>query len=782
MNPLNLRAFLRLLKRNKLYTGIIVISFSISLMFVLLLSVYIKNEYSVDKFHENKDRIYRLVYHLVSNNNSQSAFAPPTGKLLADNYPEIETYTRTFNREGYAANSEGRKIGIKYLMADSAFFSMFSFKLIEGLPQNAFAQRKSIVLSRSFALKLFDSIPELGSFVKLNNEFDYQITGIMDDFPGNTHFHKFDAILDFPSLADQWNYPQLLTGFENNSFGLYVMLKPNTNISTKVPEIIKLFKEVNWLYKKGFATDLYFEPLTDVYFSNAISQGGIKQNSESRIKIFSVISLLILLLSIINYVNLTVAQSGSRIREFGIKKLLGGKRLEFILQYIMESTFLCMVAFILSLLLSYLYVPVFNALMKTNIIITDIFTTSLLMFSIIAVFIIGIISGLVPAVRISNLNSISVIKGVDRLKEKRIYSRVLISFQYFLISVLLLGSIFTSKQLKFMLGFELGFNKENIIWIDNMGNAINGKSSNTFKAILESIPGVLHVCNVRGTPLDGGNNNSMNYEGKSISFQTFDVDTSYFGMMGMEVRHTGVALSGDMIWLNETAVREMDLPDVPLSAKIYGKERPVYGVVKDFHFKNLQQSIGPAFFQVMKPDYMPWSILIKVSSKNLNSTVARIEKEYDKITNGTPIIMGFMEESLHQWYQEEEKLSKLIKSYALLTIIISVMGLFAISTYYCQQKFKEIGIRKVNGAKIKEVMIMLNKDFVKWVAIAFVFACPIAWYAMHKWLENFAYKTELSWWIFALAGVLAMGIALMTVSWQSWRAARRNPLEALRYE
>ena len=768
----NLKSFIKHLYRNKLYAAITILGFSISLMFVILLSVYVQNEYSYDHFQINKNRIYRLTH------DSYSGFAPPSGPLLVDKFPEVECFTRTYSQDGFVSGINNEKFKINYLMADSAFFSMFSFKLIEGQPGTVLRDRKSIVLSRSYTLTLFGKIPELGELVKLDNNIEYKLTGIMADWPDNTHFQKVDAVVDFPSLADQWNSPQVLTTYGNNSFGLYLMAKPHTDLPLKAPEILKLFKEVNWLYKEKSANEVVLEPLTDVHFSHSYSPG-IKQNSKTQLKVLAAIAMLILILSVINYINLTIAQSTFRSKEIAIRKLMGGKRLSFLLQYIIESVLLCFLSFLIALFLSFLSEPVFNSLLNTHLDFIFAITPLFFVYAIIAVLLIGVIAGIVPALKISAFNPIEVVKGAYRMKEKSIYSRILISFQYLLITTLIIGTFFIGKQTRFLHNYDLGFKKDHIIWISNK---LTPEQLPTFKSVLEAIPGIKHVCYTRGTPMDEGNNNTFNYNGKLISFQTFDVDTSFFSMMGMKVHYTGVAFSKNIVWLNESAVKAMDLPENPTSVKIYGQEHPLYGVVKDFHFKNLREKISPAYFQLMSPENFAWSILIKVSDKNTFVAVDKIKKEYAKLSDGLPLTMGFMDESIGQWYDQEERMGKMVSYFTILAIIISVMGLFAMSLYYVQQKTKEIGIRKVNGARVSEILTMLNKDFIKWVVTAFVIACPIAYYVMNKWFENFAYKTELSWWIFALAGLMALGIALITVSWQSWKAATRNPVEALRYE
>jgi putative ABC transport system permease protein len=272
------------------------------------------------------------------------------------------------------------------------------------------------------------------------------------------------------------------------------------------------------------------------------------------------------------------------------------------------------------------------------------------------------------------------------------------------------------------------------------------------------------------------------YNDKPVSFQEFVVDTAFFPMMGIKYTPTGVAWSKNVLWLNETTVKQLELETLPKSFKRYGEELPVYGITEDFHFNDLRQSIGLAMLRPMTEEQWSWSILVKISGEDVMGTMGRIKSAFDSFTGSEPFDYEFIDSTVDNWYRKEANTVKIITWFSLLTIIISVMGILALITYYNQLRVKEIGIRKVNGAKVSEILAMLNRDFVKWVTIAFVIATPIAYYAMNKWLENFAYKTNLSWWIFALAGVLALGIALLTVSFQSYKAASRNPVESLRYE
>ncbi len=768
----NLKTFVNHLQNNKVYTIVTVLGFAISLTFAILLSVYIKNELAVNSIHINSHRIFRLI------NEDYAGYAPPIAEWLKNEIPEIESYTRIYESSAIVENDNKVKLKLEFLMADSTFFNIFTFSLIEGNKETALKTKNSVVLSKKFAHKLFGNESPIGQQIVLDKHVPCVVTGVVDDISKNSNFTKCDAIINFRCLADIWGWNELLTSFGNNSFGLYFLAKKNTNLPLKAPLVLEMFKKDFWMYQDGRTKTVVFEPLADTYFS-PIPGSGVERNSKTLLFILSAIVILILVLAIINYMNLTIAQSGLRVKETTIKKLMGSSRKRLIFQYINESIILCFVAFLLAVIFSFFTEPLLNNLLKTDLNLADKITFKLLILSLLMVSLIGFISGIIPAFTITKLNAIDIIKGDFRQKSKRMYSRMLIGFQYIVVIVLLISTFLISKQTTFMQHHNLGFNTENIVWFDY---TINPKQNDGLKNELLKIPGVKAVSFVTGSPMDGGNNQSFNYNDKPVSFQEFIVDTSFFSMLKMKITPTGIAYSKDAIWLNQTAIKTLALDSLPKTFKRYGTDVPVLGIINDFNFGSLHKNIGSAMIQQMDVNDYPWNILIQIEGTTALATLEKIKTAYNNFTGGMPFDYGFMNTEINNWYEKERRTAKIVGYFALLTIVIAAMGIFAMSLFYIQQKTKEIGIRKVNGAKVSELMQMLIKDFVKWVTIAFIIATPIAYYAMNKWLENFAYKTTLSWWIFALAGLLALGIALLTVSWQSWRAATRNPVEALRYE
>lgn len=770
----NFKTFANHLLHNKLYTFITIFGFAVSLTFVIILSVYIKNELSVNSTQKNKNRIYRLT------NEHGSYFSGPVASLLLHNFPEIENYTRIYSGNAVIINPNGLKLKVNYLMADSSFFHIFSFKLLKGNMETALKTKNSIVLSRTFANNLFGDESPIGKQVTIGS-VHLMVTGVVGDISKSSNFVKCDAIINIQNFSDIWGYPGLLNVYGFAHFGIYFLAKHHTNLPQITPNVLKLLKKDSKLYKKEYFHSVTFEPLLDNYFSS--SQGpGIRQHSKTFVQVLFTIVLFILTLSIINYVNLTIAQAGIRVKEIAIKKLLGGARTTLIFQNVIETILLCFIAFSLAILFSFISEPVFDNMLNTKLYLGREFSGQLILVSLIGVIFIGFLSGIIPAFIITKLDTVEVLKGSFRRKSRGLYSKILIGFQYVVVIVLLISAAVISRQTLFMINRYPGFNTKNILWLEN---TIKPSQEAGLRSQLMSIPGVNRVSFVKGSPIDGGFNNTFTYHHKLVGFQVFDVDSSFFPMMQMKITPTGVAYSKNGIWLNEKAIRVLGLDSLPKSfVDMSKKPKPVLGVVNNFNYYSLYFPIGPLEIEQLgsqKYKY-PWRILVQLGGNNIASTVDHIRKTYSNFTGSLPFDYGFFDQTIKKWYEGEKRTSSIVGYFALLSIVISIMGIYAMSIFYSQQKTKEIGIRKVNGATVSEIVRMLNKDFVKWVVVAFVIACPIAYYAMHRWLQNFAYKTSLSWWIFALAGMAVLLIALLTVSWQTFRAARKNPIEALRYE
>lgn len=774
MNISNLNLFFRNLLRNKLYTGIIVFGFALSLTFVILLGAYIRQELSVDQFHVNKGRVFRAV------NERSSSFGPTIGNYLQHTYPEVECYTRLYETSESVENLQHEQVVFNFLMADSMFFRMFSFRLLEGEPAEVLKITNSVVLTRSYARKLFGDEEAVGKEVVCNGNHKLIVTGVMEDLPENTHFNRCDGVVPFPFLEDLWGWRGLMQNDGNSSFGLYVMAKAGTDLPSKAPDILKFFQERYWLYSRGYVKEFGFEPLTECYFGGKDGPG-THGNSQMLVTLLAAIALVILLLALINYNNLSVAQAGFRAKEASVKKLLGTDNRQLFRQFIGESVVLCFISFGLAIVFSFLFQPVFNQLLDTHVVLRDHCSGGMILGAVLAVALLGGIAGLAPAFLITRFNPVDVLKGAFRKKSKGVYSKVLISFQYTIAIALIVCTMVIWKQTDFMRHYHLGFDKENVICIQNTG--INGTQKAALRSEFEKIPEVVGVSFVCGSPVDGGNNNSFTYHDRPLSFQVFKVDSAFFRLMGIEVKRNHVALSPQGMWLNESGVKALELDSMPTECNFGGEgSTPIFGVVKDFHFRDLTQEVGPAWFKPLNDQEWPWSILVKINSSDIGRTYKQVTDVYGQFTDGALVEAEFMDQTINQWYESSERTGRLIGYFSMLAIVLSMMGILAMAAYFIQQRVKEIGIRRVNGATVAEVLRMLVNSFMKWILLAFVLACPLAWYAMTNWLSGFAYRIDLSWWIFGVAGVFAAFIALLIVGWQSVKAAMVNPVHSLKNE
>ncbi|EHP46714.1 ABC transporter permease [Odoribacter laneus] len=768
MNFLDLKVFVRSLIRNKLYSIITIIGFAVSLTFVILLSIYIRQELSVDDFHVNKDRIVRMEGEDGAN------WGALVAQHMQDAFPEIEAYTRIYeSRSGYVTTADGNKQLMFTLFVDTAFLDMFSFPIIEG---RNFQAKYEVVISRSFARKMFGEESALGKNLNYNENADWLIVGVVDDFPKNTQFKACDALFNFNCLNDNW------IGNNNSAaFATYLMTKPGAELTSKIPLIVEFLKKDFWMYGDNYRKQLFLEPLKEVYWSSKATYG-IQRNSRMFVSMMMAIVGVILILALINYNNLSVARVGFRAKESAIKKLLGSNNRALFRQFVTESVSLCYVAFILACIWVVSVTPWFNNLLKTHIELSQHITFTTVLFTLLGVGIIGVIAGIIPAFIISNFNPVAVVKGAFRKKTKGVYSKVLISFQYCVAITLIICTLVIWKQTDFMRNYKVGYNKENIIWLDNK---ISIGQKEALQSEFEQIPGVQFVSFVRGTPIDGGNNQTMtDYAGtgKQISFQRFEVDSNFFNMLDLQVISSGAAYDKDGVWLNETAVKAIEAQGMPQEFMYYDQKCPVLGIVKDFHIDDLTNEIEPLIIAPIQPDQGFWTILVKISSENPAGTFENIKKTYSHFIDQKPFDSGFMDQTLNEWYESEAHTARLVGYFSLLAIVLCMMGILAMATYFIQQRIKEIGVRRVNGATINEILYMLVGSFMKWILLAFVLACPLSCYIMNRWLQDFAYRTNLGLWLFLGAGCMAFFIAALIVGWQSVKAASENPVKALQNE
>ena len=764
------RAFLNFLGRNKLYTAINIFGFSISLMFVILLVTYTRQEYAVDQFHSNKERIFRLC------NESGSCFAPLIGRDLKDRYPEIDTYVRLFETDEVATTGE-RHLKAKILLSDPDFFRMFSFRLAEGDTAQVLRSKNGALLSESFARNLFPEGDYLDKTVTIKGE-SVPVTGILRPF-GNSQFVTPDVMLSFEEWAPLvygWD-GVLKRGYASASFPLYLMLKPHADLSAKMPDMLSHLKTYYWPYKDDHARELTIIPLTEVYLSNPLYASElIRIGSKTLINTFFSVAMLILLFAVINYINLSTAQSESRAREMAVRRLLGCSRKALFTRLIVESVLLCILSLLIALLLAGIAEPIFNRILQTHISVSNLFSASNLGIGVVAIILLGLLTGVIPASVITRARPIDVVRGSFRHKTKMVYNKILIGFQY-LITIVLLGCTLTmSRQIDMMLHADLGFDTANKLYL-SIPDLNPGQSAGLKNQLLQ-IAGVENVALVRGVPMLGSNNTSDTWHDQPISIQRFEGDSSYLKIMGFRILRDNRTDDRKAIWLNETAMQAMELPDSASYCEYF--KCPIAGIVQDFRYRDLTHPAEPCIIEHMQDNYWPWACIIQLTNLDSPVTLRTIERVYREYTGGMPCEYKTYDEVMHQQYAAQQRMSDILFGFTLVAILISALGILAMVTYFIRQRSMEIAVRKVFGSTNREVLQRLVLHFVRYVLAAFVIAVPVIWYLMHDWLSQYVLRIPLSWTIFALAGLTALAIAVATVFGQSWRAANSNPVDAIK--
>ncbi len=789
------KLFVRNIVRNKMYFGITVVGFALALTFVLLLSVYIRGELSVDNFHVNKERVFRLA------NEKGYGYSGPMANLIQQQFPEVECYSLfMLNRKGMVTLSPVEKVSYDYALVSPSFFKMFSFPLLEGSPDEVMREKHSMVVSRTLAKRLFGMESAVGKHIDIKG-IPVLVSGVMEDIPENTHFAHFDAAVNIAGLSDYWGWKgsDVLESRGIQTFSLYLMGKPGSDLQAREKDIPELFRRHSFYTDEEAPQRVVVEPLEQIYFS-PYSSGYRRYNSKALTWILAAIVMVILLLAIINYINLSVAQGGMRAREMSIKRLLGSSRDMLMAQFISESVALCFVAFLLACCFSIWVQPVFNGLMGAHVDLLSSLSLGFVLTALGLVLLLGVIAGAVPAWIVTRFNAVEVMKGAFRKKTKGTYGKALIGFQFAVAIVLTISTFVLMKQTRFMRDYDMGFNREHIA---RFSYVLDAEKKETLRNEVMRLAGVKEVAFVCGDPVDGGMNYTFDMDGRQLSFQSFRVDSSFFRMLGIRQTPTGLAhfegkeyyywsmvngetqqvtLKTQPVWLNKEAVRQLGLGELPLEFKAGSNKEAVIGVVDNFHIRNLTQGIEPLMISLLQAPERPWNMLVQLQGDAPVTTFREIERVYKGLSAGTPFEAGFLDDFIHRWYERTGRISLMVGYLGMLAILLSAMGILAMATYFIQQRVKEIGIRRVNGATVNEIIGMLMNGYMKWIIVAFVAACPVAYYAMRRWLEDFAYRTSMDWWIFALAGIIAAGVAGCMICWQSWKAANRNPVEVLKQE
>ncbi len=768
-----LKITFRNFKKNITSTLIKILGLAVSIAAVIIIWSFVINENKFDKGILNSDRIYRL--------ESNWASMPPfLGHAINQNLTNqvIATRLNFWGDVGIQVNNN--PFNLKDLtFADSTFFKAFPLEFIAGDPEEALIQPFSLVLTESIAKRLFGSNDVIGKTVRFENQFDFTVTAIIKDQPF-LHF-KLDVLASIVSL-EQIRYKGVLQEYDGWSYPTYLLLPDGILVAEYEKIILDLLKKV------GYDNQFRLFPFSKIYYSPEVeNESNTKHGNLLYNKILIAVSIFILLLAAINFINLTIANAVARSKEVSLKKLQGASKFHLILQFVFETVLFIFISILLSFLLLWFFNPLLYSLTGFSVNAADFYTADNLLILAAGLVAFILISGIYPSIYISSYTINTNKEKLSRFNNHIGIRNGLIIFQNLVSIILICSTLIANQQFRYMNKKDLGFNKNDIINLK-----INSQLKDhldLFKEKLLKYPEIISVSYSSRIPGNyWGSWCCLNIEGKESKYFNNYVDPDYLKTLDIRIkegRNFSANNPGDIkatYLINETAIKLYDLKN-PIGQVIVpgnGIKGQIIGIIYDFHYRGLNYEQSPLilFYTSEHLNY----INVKINNNNIAGGLERMKVTWDELCPAFAFEYTFMDETYDLQYKSEKRFESLLFSFALLALFIASIGLFGLSIHSTERRTKEIGIRKINGAKVTEVMIMLNKDFLKWVAIAFIIACPISWYAMNKWLENFAYKTRLSWWIFALAGIIALGIALLTVSRQSWRAATRNPVEALRYE
>lgn len=779
MNPIlniMIQRLYRIIRKNKIDFLINLIGLSVAMLVFILTTLYVKDETSFDTYHQNADQIFRLTTSIVSPNGqcTNMALANTTfGSLLKNECPEIKEIACIDVGNETSINYQGTEFGhISIRAATPSVFKLFSYAVLKGNPDEFLQSPNTIVLTRSIAKKIFNQSEPIGQRVSIRKD-DYVVTGVIKDLPTNTDL-TFSALV--PSKI---NGTEELTEWDDYYVYLQTKFPSTQTLTDKVEALTKKNYDEVLQQMGGFQLKHHIQPLKSIHFDNSLVADSPKGN-KTMVYVFSVIALLILVIAGINYINITMAQLQKRQKEFAIRKAIGCNRKGVISQILTESVFTTLLAAILSIVLATLCLSQFNSLFDKRFDLLSILRLLVPLFFLFFGF--GIISGLYPAYQ-------TLKPAIKNGTGFNFFGKTLVTFQNIVTIAMISGVILIWSQISFMKNYNLGFDKQQLIAVQfNDPDRLPDKDviRNEFSRLPE----------VKALAFGGGGTNmgkanwmkaimvAKDDEGNDIQFVLNEpsIDENYLSLLGIQLiegRNFTASIADDRtnsVIINETYARTMGWTE-PLGKYIFENNKlKVIGVVKDFNFEALHNPVEPLMFQMLREE--PAFLFIKTEPRNLEI----IRNHWEKISNGVPFEYSFIDKHMNELYKKDEKNRTIFSCLTLIALIISSLGLYGLISHFNISRTKEIGIRKVNGARISEIILLLNKDLIKWVIVAFFIATPVAWYVMNRWLENFAYKTELSWWIFAFSGIIALGIAIFTVSIHSLKAANRNPVEALRYE
>ncbi|QHS59983.1 ABC transporter permease [Chitinophaga agri] len=792
----------RNLWRNKAFSAITVMGLAIGLATCLLIALFVTDELKYDAYIEKADRTYRInADFLVNGSVFRERYSPALlGGVLQQDFPQVEKYVRLLQHDHILVQKGDQTLiedGICF--ADSTVFDMFSLQMIAGNPVTALRAPKSIVLSESMAMKYFNSIDIVGKSIHTDNIYDYTITGVIKDVPSQAHihFHFLKAMAEQEySREPQWmadnftTYVRLRPGATQEQLNGYLRIATKKYMEDQLRKLTG--SGLADLEKKGGHFGYTTIPVRKIHlYSDLVSEQEPSGNIQY-IYIFIITAIIILMIACVNFMNLSTARSAGRAKEVGLRKVMGSQRSSLIIQFLAESVITSCCAMLIAIVIAALLLPYMNDLSGKSLRITVTSLTWLLPLLLLIVVVVGLLAGSYPAFFLSSFEPVKVLKGKLSSGFKSSWLRnSLVTFQFVTAILLIVGTLVIYHQLSYIRNKQLGYDRQQVLVLGNTQSLwIHAKG---FRDDVLKLPGVTAGTMTNTLPTEANTNTNVyskdaaRSEGQVMGINEWYIDTDYFATLGIKMA-SGRNFSPDMptdtnaVIINETAARLLGYTDFTGKYLYRGDQKmPVIGIVKDFNAGSLRNKIPPAIFTLGE---FTARMAFRVNTTDLQQTISKIEQLYHArpMMQGQPFTYSFMDDDFNRLYQSEERTGKIFISFAILAIVIASLGVFGLITYAAEQRTKEIGIRKVMGASVSSIVAMLSADFIKLIALATVIAVPLAWLLMNKWLENFAYRINISWVVFVLSILLMVIVTLATISIKAIRAALVNPIKSLRSE
>jgi len=798
----------RTLWKNKGFSAINIIGLATGIATCLLIILYVLDELSYDEFNTKATRTYRVNNEVkFGNNHVDLAQAPPMqGPTIVRELPQVEQYTRFRWHNSLLVKKGNENLReTKAIFADSTLLDVFSFTLLSGNPKTILTEPQTLLITESIAKKYFNRTDVAGENMTIDNKHNYKISGVIKDIPKQSHF-SYDFFIANAEDADSRDEQ----GWLSENYNTYIVLKEGADPVKLVPELDKMmYRKVgpilksainvsidDFLKEGGFIKNT-LTPLTSIHL-HSNKMGELDANgSITYVYIFSAIAVFILLIACVNFMNLSTAKSANRAKEVGVRKVLGSLRKNLVFQFLTESLLVSFISLLLAFLTAVLLLPWFNNLAGKQIHLSLLFQPVMMISAVMLVFVVGVLAGSYPAFFLSAFRPIEVLKGKLSGGFRGSWLRnTLVVFQFAVSIVLIAGTLVIYSQLQYMRNKDIGFDKNRMLTIQNTG-ALNTQAT-AFKNELLKISGITNATMTGYLPVNGYRNSNAFFtspamdQKSAVITQKWVVDENYIPALGIKLIN-GRNLSPDFptdsnaIVINETLANALGNTGI-LNKKLYTiedvaakkiQELHVIGVVKSFNFNSLREMVTPLALGLGKET---GSITVRMNTDNIPGILSQVKNKWQSMASGEPFIYSFMDEEFNNQYLSEQRTGKIFITFAVLAIFIACLGLFGLAAYAAEQRTKEIGIRKVLGASVRNITGLLSKDFLKLVFIASVFAFPVAWWAMHKWLEDFAYRVNISWWVFFVSEMIALFIAIFTVSFQAIKAAMANPVKSLRTE